>query len=98
MAMRNLFLNVAHRPGKNMFPVVLSAWKENGLVIIRIADVQEFEQPVTKCNAQQCNDLPRKPYWDISLIQNFLEANGGKLSICPDGKGYDIILPDPHQS
>jgi len=98
MAMRNLFLNVAHRPGKNMFPVVLSAWKENGLVIIRIADVQEFEQPVTKCNAQQCNDSPRKPYWDISLIQNFLETNGGKLSICPDGKGYDIILPDPHQS
>jgi len=98
MAMRNLFLNVAHRPGKNMFPVVLSAWKENGLVIIRIADVQEFEQPVTKCNTQQCNDSPRKPYWDIALIQNFLETNGGKLSICPDGKGYDIILPDPHQS
>jgi hypothetical protein len=98
MAMRNLFLNVANRPGKIMFPVVLSAWKENGLVYIRIADVQEFEQPITKCNAQQCNDSPRKPYWDISLIQNFLEANGGKLSICPYGKGYDIILPDPHQS
>lgn len=99
MALRNLFLNVAHRPGKNMFPVVLSAWKENGLVNIRIADVQEFEQqPVAMRNALQCNDSPRKPYWDVSLIQNFLEANGGKLMICPDGKGYDILLPDPHQS
>lgn len=98
MALRNLFLNVAYRPGKIMFPVVLSAWKENGLVNIRIADVQEFEQSVIKCNDQQCNDSPHKPYWDISLIQNFLEADGGKLLTCPGGKGYDIVLPDPHQS
>lgn len=98
MALRNLFLNIANRPGKIMFPVILSAWKENGLVNIRIADVQEFEQPVTKCNAQQCNDSIRKPYWDIALIQNFLEANGGKLLSCPEGKGFDIVLPDSHQS
>ncbi|MBK9489856.1 MAG: hypothetical protein IPO07_14595 [Haliscomenobacter sp.] len=44
------------------------------------------------------NHTYSKPYWDISLIKTFIESYGGKLNACPEGKGYDIIVPDAHRS
>ena len=95
MALRNLFLIMVHRPHRHSFPISLSAWRIEEGVTIRLADVQEIDIDTSRPTQ---NHTYSKPYWDISLIKTFIESYGGKLNACPEGKGYDIIVPDAHRS
>ncbi|AEE52537.1 histidine kinase A domain protein [Haliscomenobacter hydrossis DSM 1100] len=89
MALRNLFLIMVHRPDQLAFPISLSAWRTEEGVTIRLADVQEIDAVARLTQ----NLTYSKPYWDISLIKTFIESYGGKLNACPEGKGYDIVVP-----
>ena len=91
MILRNLLLIVAERPGKKDVPVTVSAWREGDCVLIRIADVEEAEQPRIEHSTKTTF---HKPYWDLHLIRTFIESFGGELQECPDGKGYDLVVLD----
>jgi signal transduction histidine kinase len=95
MVLRNLMLALLQKPENLMFPLMLTAWKQNDHVCIRVANVEEKKQP--EAEPQNIDQLKSaKPYWDTRLIKTFIEGYGGQLMACPEGKGFELILPDAH--
>lgn len=92
MVIRNLLLLVAHRPGKRGMRMALNAWREADRVNIRIGDVAESTAEIDSLS--KTDSLPYKPHWDLDLIRSFVRSYGGILIECPEGKGYDLVLPD----